>query len=477
MSTQKEPITLKPQQTCPKETTPTTFFTSRPVGGQSSSTDSEESLESQVEKHSSMITPSEISLNTAAYPEGGLEAWLVVFGAFMGTLACFGLLNSMGVFQAYVSTHQLQKHKAAEIGWVFSIYSFLSFFCGVQIGPIFDAKGPRWLIFAGSILLVSSMLLTGICKELYQFVICFGILGGVGTSLIFTAAFAAIGHFFFLKRGTATGIAIAGGSVGAIIFPLMLQHLLPRVGFAWSTRVLAFIFLLACIPANLFVRSRLPPKPGSTVMPDIGIFTNYAFSLACASFFFLQMAIFTPVTYLPIFVQQSGTMSNAFSYQIVAIYSAGSCVGRWVSGWVADRIGRFNAMLLTLIICGCSTFIFWLPSAVIAVSTSESRAIRPLAIFFAIIFGFSSGSGISLEPVVVGQLCITEEYGRFFATANMVFSFSALVGIPMGGAVINACGDKYWGLAVFTGICSTVSFVCLLWARALKVGWEPGKRY
>ena len=89
-----------------------------------------------------------------AYPEGGLAAWLVVFGSFMGMTAGFGLMNTVGTYQAYLSTHQLASSSPSLVGWIFSIYIFLAFFCGVQIGPVFDAKGPRWLVFAGSVCLV-----------------------------------------------------------------------------------------------------------------------------------------------------------------------------------------------------------------------------------------------------------------------------------------------------------------------------------
>lgn len=89
-----------------------------------------------------------------SYPEGGLAAWLVVFGSFIGMTAGFGLMNTVGTFQAYLSTHQLADSSPSLVGWIFSLYIFLAFFCGVQIGPIFDAKGPRWLVFAGSVCLV-----------------------------------------------------------------------------------------------------------------------------------------------------------------------------------------------------------------------------------------------------------------------------------------------------------------------------------
>ena len=110
------------------------------------------------------------------YPEGGLRAWLVVYGAFSGMTASFGLMNSIGTFEAYLSTHQLKDRPPATIGWIFSLYTFLSFFLGIQIGPWFDAKGPRALVLLGSLFLVGgtlgvaqstgrSIMVRGMCKH------------------------------------------------------------------------------------------------------------------------------------------------------------------------------------------------------------------------------------------------------------------------------------------------------------------------
>ena len=99
------------------------------------------------------------------YPEGGFRAWAVVFGSFCGMLAGFGMMNTVGTFQAYLSTHQLSNYSEGNIGWIFSLYVFLSFFCGILIGPIFDAKGPNLLVFLGSISLLASMMLLGLCTS------------------------------------------------------------------------------------------------------------------------------------------------------------------------------------------------------------------------------------------------------------------------------------------------------------------------
>ena len=114
------------------------------------------------------------------YPEGGLRAWLVVFGSFCGMTAGFGYMNTIGIFHAYLGSHQLSQYGEQAIGWVFSVYVFLSFFCGVQIGPVFDAHGPRWILAIGTVCLLLSAFLMGECTgEFAAAVVVFGDVGCV----------------------------------------------------------------------------------------------------------------------------------------------------------------------------------------------------------------------------------------------------------------------------------------------------------
>lgn len=100
------------------------------------------------------------------YPEGGIEAWFVVLGSWCGLLASIGMTNIMGSYQTYISEDQLSDYDESTIGWIFSLYAFLAFFCGVYIGPIFDKYGPRWLVFAGSMCIIADMMLLGFCTSM-----------------------------------------------------------------------------------------------------------------------------------------------------------------------------------------------------------------------------------------------------------------------------------------------------------------------
>lgn len=57
----------------------------------------------------------------AAYPEGGLGAWLVVLGSFFGTIVAFGMMNTIGIFHQYLSEHQLKGYTESTIGCKLSL--------------------------------------------------------------------------------------------------------------------------------------------------------------------------------------------------------------------------------------------------------------------------------------------------------------------------------------------------------------------
>lgn len=374
------------------------------------------SLESQTDHsaHSAPMSRVTTDADGNTYPEGGLEAWLVVFGSWAGLFAALGLVNTIGTFQAYLDNHQLEDYSSGSTGWIFGMYAFLTFFCGVQIGPIFDAKGPRFLVFAGSVLVVVQMATLGLCTQYWHFMLVIGVTGGLGASLIFTPAISAIGHFFNEKRGVATGIAATGGSVGGVTFPLILEKLFPMIGFAWATRVVGLICLILVIISCLLVKSRLPKKPASkeNVLPDFRIFREPKFALTTAGIFFVEWGLFVPISYISSYALAHG-VSSQFSYQLLAILNAGSFFGRWIPGFVADSLGRYNTLIATVALCLVCNACLWLPAG-------DSV---PVMVVYSVIFGFASGSNISLTPVCISQLCKIENYGRYYATSYTIVSF------------------------------------------------------
>ena len=224
-------------------------------------------------------------------------------------------------------------------------------------------------------------------------------------------AMGCISHFFLAKRGNAVGVAMTSGSIGGVIFPLMLQKLIPAVGFAWATRILGFILLFLVTLANLLIRSRLPRKKGGSALPDLTVLKDPAFAIVTLGAFLLEWAIFVPLTYVSSYAVAHG-QNAAFGSQLIAILNAGSFFGRLLAGWISDKIGRFNTLIITITLCVITNLALWLPAG-------DSK---PLLIVYSLLFGFASGSNLSLLPVCVGQLCKTEKYGRAYGTCWMIGS-------------------------------------------------------
>ena len=74
----------------------------------------------------------------------------------------------------------------------------------------------------------------------------------------FNPSVAVVGHWFRRRRATGIGIVLSGGAVGGIVFPILLQHLIPVIGFGWAVRVIGFIIMGCFIVACLTIRTLLP---------------------------------------------------------------------------------------------------------------------------------------------------------------------------------------------------------------------------
>ena len=116
-----------------------------------------------------------------------------------------------------------------------------------------------------------------------------------------TPAYAAIGHFFSRRRGLANGIACTAGPLGGITIPLMLRSLIPAIGYGWSLRILGFLLLALAVPANLFIRSRLPPldsKESLRMTPELTPYKNPSLALCALGIFLMEWGFLVSLAFI-----------------------------------------------------------------------------------------------------------------------------------------------------------------------------------
>ncbi|KAJ5679294.1 oxalate/formate antiporter [Penicillium macrosclerotiorum] len=395
------------------------------------------------------------------YPEGGLEAWSVVLGAWCAMVPSMGILNSLGIFHAWTSDHQLNGYSESNIGWIFGAYGFFLYFGGAQAGPIFDTCGPNYVVVPGSIGMVVSLICFSFSEEYYQIFLSFSLLGGLSACTLFTPAVSAVGHWFDIRRGYATGIACTAGGIGGVIFPLIILFAAPRIGFGWAIRIIAVICALLCLCACLLLKTRLPPnrKAGSSI--DFRALKDWKYATTTAAVFLVEFAVFIPITYITSYAVHVG-VPDTMSYMMIVLLNLGAVPGRFLPGLIADRLGRFNIMVLTSLVCAILTLSLWL---------SAGKGL-PTIICYAVLFGFWSGAAISLTPVCISQVCTVDDYGKRNGTTFTIASIGTLTGIPIAGAIQQREQGEYGGLIVFGGVLYLGAAIAFLLARGVCRGWS-----
>ncbi|KAL3484688.1 MFS monocarboxylate transporter [Aspergillus germanicus] len=375
------------------------------------------------------------------FPDGGLRAWLVVLGAFFGLFTSFGWTNCVGIFQAYYQTHQLRHLSASAVSWIPAISMFMMFITGPFVGRLYDAYGPRWLLLTGSLLHIFGLMMASLASQYYQFILSQSICSPLGASMVLYCSFNCVATWFRKKRALAIGITASGSSLGGVVMPVLVDHIINRHGFGWAMRICAFFMLGLLAVANLTVRSRLRPKPTAlTLASYFKGFSDEPFVLMALASFFYSMGMFIPITYMVTYGEHVGLSTGLAGY-LVSIFNAASGIGRILPGYAADKLGNFN---ISICAAGLSTIFvlcLWLPG------NSHMTAI-----VFAAAFGFSSGTYTALSPALVAQISDIHEIGTRSGALYAFMSLSALVGSPIGGSLIAAADGEYWKLQVFTGL-------------------------
>lgn len=408
------------------------------------------------------------------FPEGGVRAYLTVFGSFMGLIPVFGMINSVGALQAYVSTNQLKDVGTSTVSWIFSIYTFIAYSSGIFSGTFFDRCGAFKPMAIGSVALCSGILATANAKTVYQFILAFGVVAGFGTGMLISPLISAVSHFFYRRRATATSIATMGGSVGGIVIPMMLRKMYDTIGFAWALRVLA-LFCFCCLACSLvFTRERFRQdgdfkidsfkKLWQVYVHDVFDynslfelkFMSCAFAIALA-----ECSLVVVLVYFPSYAIMRGFGEHT-AFQLIIVYNASSIPGRYLPGLAADHLGRFNVVILTISLCALTSLVMWLPFG----------HILPVLYAFAVIYGFFSGSILSLSPVCCGQISRTEEFGKRYSTMYLIVSLTTLGLIPVAGAIIGeGTAERYSAFIGFSVALLAAGIVCYIICRHACVGW------
>ncbi|KAJ7439084.1 major facilitator superfamily domain-containing protein [Mycena latifolia] len=398
----------------------------------------------------------------AGPPDGGLDAWLSVVGASLVGLGTFGTVNGYGAFNDYYETTYLSNYSATVISMIGSIQLFIMYLFAGLAGAFFDAFGPRYMIPASGVVCSFALFMLSISQpqQIYQQFLTQAVLFSLGATCAFFPSLAVCAHWFKRRLAFAIGFPAATASIGGIIYPIMLNRLIPRIGFGWTIRILAFIVLFCFTVATFTITTPRSPKPlpAPSKLLAFRAFRDPCYTFLCLGGWFTILSTFNPFFYVGLYAAVAHGGETALTPYYLAIMCATAIVGRIGPGFIADRVGRFNVITFSTMLSGILILALWYTSAA-----------QPNLLAFSAVYGFASGPFFSLISACIAQISPIEEVGARVGMAFVFMSTGALAGTPIGGVFIRQeTIPNFRHLILFSGIMALVGSALFGVARFVK---------
>ncbi|KAL1411345.1 hypothetical protein Q8F55_002296 [Vanrija albida] len=387
----------------------------------------------------------------------GLKGWLDLLGTVMSNMLCYGMTQSFAVFQQYYAHHLLSEYSTSTISWIGAIQFCLCPLLGCISGPLFDAGYLKHLIIFGGTLYVLCLMMASISTQYYQLLLSHGFGVGIAMGSFFSPSVGTLSHHFSKSRYRtfAYGMQASGSAVAGIVFPSILNALLPRVGFPWTMRILGFIVAGFMIIIFFTLSTTVPPRKKIAVLSP-AVFRNPAYSIYVMAACSASMAIYAPLNFSVTYATSRGVPLEKANYA-PAISNGVSIVGRIVPLIIAQRLGPINVLTTFSCISGISQFMWTL-----------ARSTTGILIYDAFYGIASGGYGASLNPGAASFAPHTNQAGLYLGMCFFVTSFFWLVGTPISAALIDS-NKGYLAASMFGGSVLLLAFSLFVVSRRIRV--------
>ncbi|EIW78924.1 hypothetical protein CONPUDRAFT_59234, partial [Coniophora puteana RWD-64-598 SS2] len=380
-------------------------------------------------------------------PEGGRQAWLTVLGGCAPNLAldpAQGRFSRYGVYHDYYTTVS-RRYQGHAYTWdaTSSIQIFLLYASGIISVKLYDQGYFRHLLVAGNIVWLFSSFMFSLTRtrNYYENFLAQGVGMGIGMGMRFLPSLSVPSHYFRRRRGLTMGIIMSGDSVGAVVYPIMLNHLFATVGFAWAVRIVSFLGMGLLVSAGLLMRTRLPPT-----RPDGSAYSQLKKIIGDLTFSLSRMTLVTNLSVLfQVFcIQLFATLHNESGIIVTYIVSRLALLPVFALSAcpTEDRDIHSTAVLIPI------TFVSGYLVFVMLAATDTG-----ILVVFAVLHGFFSSADILTIAVYVPSVADSLPIvGSLSAPAYASFSFGLRTGNPTAGALLNPPHYEWIKLLLFSAV-------------------------
>ena len=397
--------------------------------------------------------------------------WWIVASFSVMTLTSTGIRHAVGPFLKPI-TADLGLDRAT-----FSIVIALSLFLyglfGLFAGVLLDRFGARATASAGTLLLVASLLLTGLVRTFWEFALVYGVLLSLGLALTGPVlASGVVARWFSKRRGTALSVLASASMTGMSLLVPMVTWLILTTGWRSAYMLIGAGVFVIMLPLSLWVIRESPESiglgadgghpdpvgvsPGKQRVKATEAMQSLAFWQLAGSFFTCGFSMSLLSAHgVPMLTDHGYTpMFASWTFGVLGGSSIGGTV---LLGLLSDRFGR--RPVLSLIYAG-RILIF----AGLFLIRDNPAAILGVAVLGGITMAGTGSMTSALTADIWGRFSVSSVLGVIF----LVHQTGSAVGSWMAGAVFEATGGY--------GVMFVIACVLLLCASVVSFRVDTGTR-
>ncbi|XP_063721508.1 monocarboxylate transporter 8-like isoform X2 [Symsagittifera roscoffensis] len=405
------------------------------------------------------------------YPEGGW-GWIVVISVFITQVITTGLHLSFGVtFYVFQVVNYADRNLTAWSG-------SLSFGISHLLSPLilcFTFKfGPRKMALVSAVSTIVSLILCSFTTSPLLFVLCYGLLFGVASSICLVTSFIILCQYFSKKRIRVFAIAHSGGGFGAALLSPLIFECARYSGWflALLTPSLLSLLLipLACAfrPVEMYYPGRLKPTTPKTpsklldTLPPVNPLAIRSFQLWLLVMFFTSLGFYVPVSLLIDVCVSGSSLSSSNSVIMLVImgllYALGCALTASFHEFNSDR----QLLQLRTIIHIC------LFMATVAMALLIMDQSLPSLLIFVALYGLSYGSVRTFSVAFLHELMGIKLFSHSWALQNCVSGVGFVLGLPIALYIRGLVSGSYQATSLlFAAISHLLGFILMFGMKRL----------
>ncbi|KAJ2314100.1 hypothetical protein H4S02_003556 [Coemansia sp. RSA 2611] len=392
--------------------------------------------------------------------------WIPTLATMVNFMFIFGPTNSYGVFSTYYLNVKFPDTPAATLSWIGSLITTSMFCLNMFTGALADKRGYRFSAYIGTVVCTAAYILASFSTEIWQLMLTQGVLFGVGASFLLAPTNSLAAQWFEKRRGLATGVSIAGSSIGGMWFTAATQGIMDRLGPEWALRILGILTFFVTGVMNLLYFQRVPTAPRKRII-EVQAAKRLTFWLVALELFAAYTGYWALVFYIGTTAKQVGGSLQDGS-RLLLVLNVFNTIGRIMTGVIADRIGGINTLLLSLVL----TVVIEMPLWMLA------KSLAPLYVLCTL-YGLISSTFISLNPVIVAAHFQGSPLSTVMGMTNMFSGLGGLVGSLSQGAIFDKYDRRtqFTNTVIFSGIFILFSAIATLGLRAHVLQKRSDRRF